>query len=146
MQAAAGANLARAAVVASESRGTSGANPGACTIRVSTMPTQTDRFEMAKMAVRDATEISNELSYYLELHPRGKNWTARCPFHEEQTRSFTVFTDTQHFHCFGCDKQGDVFTFLMEREGMSFRQAFEMLAEKAGIDLEAALGGLADPE
>ncbi|MCB9878671.1 MAG: DNA primase [Planctomycetes bacterium] len=95
-----------------------------------------DRYEDAKLRIKEATDLVALIESYLPLRPRGRSLTALCPFHPENSPSFHVFRDTQHFHCFGCGKHGDVFTWLMERDGLSFREAMELLAERVGVDLE----------
>jgi len=86
-----------------------------------------------KERVREATDIAAIVGQYVTLKKRGKNLLGLCPFHTEKTPSFTVHPDRQFYHCFGCGKGGDVFTFLMEHEGWSFPEALKYLAEKAGI-------------
>lgn len=100
-----------------------------------------DRFEDAKLRIKEATDLVALIESYLPLRPRGRTLVALCPFHAENSPSFTVFRDTQHFHCFGCQKTGDVFTWLMERDGHTFRQAMEVLADRAGISLEGVWKG-----
>ena len=100
-----------------------------------------DRFEDAKLRIKEATDLVALIESYLPLKPRGRTLVALCPFHAENSPSFTVFRDTQHFHCFGCQKTGDVFTWLMERDGHTFRQAMEVLADRAGISLEGVFQG-----
>ena len=95
-----------------------------------------DRFEDVKLRVKEANDLVALIESYLPLRPRGRTMVALCPFHAEKGPSFTVYPDSQHFHCYGCGKSGDVFTFLMEREGLTFREAFERLAERARISLE----------
>ncbi len=95
-----------------------------------------DRFEEAKLRVKESTDLVALIEQYQPLRPRGRTLVALCPFHPENSPSFTVFRETQHFHCFGCGKSGDVFTWLIERDGLSFREAMETLAERAGISLE----------
>ncbi len=72
--------------------------------------------------------------YVPSLKQAGRNFKACCPFHSERTPSFTVSQDKQIFYCFGCNKGGDVFTFLREIEGLSFPEAAERLAQRAGVE------------
>lgn len=95
-----------------------------------------DRFEEAKLRVKESTDLVALIESYQPLKQRGRTLVALCPFHPENSPSFTVFRETQHFRCFGCGKTGDVFTWLMERDGLSFREAMETLAERAGVSLE----------
>ena len=88
-----------------------------------------------KDRVREATDIVAIIGQYVTLKKRGKNYLGLCPFHTEKTPSFSVHPDRQFYHCFGCGKGGDVFTFVMEHEGWSFPEALKYLAEKAGIPL-----------
>ncbi len=83
--------------------------------------------------VRQASDIVDIINQYVRLKKRGRNYQALCPFHVEKTPSFSVSQDKQIFHCFGCSKGGNVFTFLMEHESMTFVEAIKHLAEKAGI-------------
>jgi DNA primase len=86
--------------------------------------------------VRQATDIVDVLHEFLpQLKKRGRNYVCRCPFHHEKTPSFSVSQDKQIFHCFGCGKGGNVFTFLMEHEQMSFPDAIKFLARRANIPL-----------
>lgn len=75
------------------------------------------------------------ISEYLPLTPSGKNYKALCPFHEEKTPSFIVSPEKQVFHCFGCGVGGNIFTFLMKWENISFPQAVRILAQKAGVSV-----------
>jgi DNA primase len=88
-----------------------------------------------KDQVKEATDIVAVIGQYVTLRRRGSNLLGLCPFHTEKSPSFTVHADRQFFHCFGCGKGGDVFTFLMEHEGWSFPEALKYCAEKAGIKL-----------
>lgn len=83
--------------------------------------------------IRQATDIVEIIGEFVRLKKRGKNFTALCPFHTERTPSFSVSQDKQIFHCFGCGKGGNAFTFLMEHERMSFIEAARHLARKANI-------------
>lgn len=86
--------------------------------------------------VLNSTDIVQVVSSYCELKESGTDrYKALCPFHAEKTPSFFVSKSRQIFHCFGCGKGGDVITFLQEINGLSFNEALEMLAEKAGINL-----------
>ncbi len=86
-------------------------------------------------AIRSANDIVDVISQHVRLKKRGKNFIGLCPFHQEKTPSFTVSADKQVYHCFGCGKGGNVFTFVMELEKVSFTEAVRTLAEKAGIPL-----------
>lgn len=89
-----------------------------------------------KNQVKNATDIVELIGNYIELKPAGHaRHKALCPFHQEKTPSFTVNQDKQSFFCFGCEKGGDVFTFLQEIDGLNFREALQTLADKAGIRL-----------
>lgn len=83
--------------------------------------------------VREATDIVRVIGGYVRLKKRGRNHIGLCPFHTEKTPSFNVNEDRQIFHCFGCGKGGNVFTFLMEHESMSFVEAVRLLAGQANI-------------
>lgn len=83
--------------------------------------------------VRAASDIVEIVSGYLSLRKRGKNYFGLCPFHTEKTPSFSVNPDLQIFHCFGCKAGGNVFTFIMKLEGVTFPEAVRTLAQQAGI-------------
>jgi len=85
--------------------------------------------------VRDRTDIVALIGEYVSLRKAGTSWKGLCPFHTEKSPSFNVNPSKQFFHCFGCGKSGDVFTFLREIEGKSFIEAARELAKKAGVDL-----------
>ncbi|MFH1227369.1 MAG: DNA primase [Planctomycetota bacterium] len=88
--------------------------------------------------IQQATDIVELISEYLPLKKTGANFKALCPFHEEKTPSFVVNPTKQIYHCFGCQKGGNAFSFLMEHEKMDFPTAARALAEKAGIRLNLA--------
>lgn len=85
--------------------------------------------------VREKTDVVSLISEYIPLKKMGRNFKTVCPFHSEKTPSFVVSPERQIWHCFGCGKGGDVFTFLMEYENMEFVEALRFLAKKAGIEL-----------
>jgi len=85
--------------------------------------------------IRSANDIVDVISQHVRLKKRGKSFTGLCPFHQEKTPSFTVSAEKQVYHCFGCGRGGNVFTFVMEFEKVSFTEAVRALAEKAGIAL-----------
>ena len=88
-----------------------------------------------KEEIRSANDIVDIVSQYVTLKRSGRNYFGLCPFHKEKSPSFSVSPDRQYFHCFGCNKGGDVFTFVSEVEKISFKEAMEMLAERAHIEL-----------
>ena len=71
--------------------------------------------------------IENVAGRYLELCPSGARYVARCPFHEDQHPSFTVYPESQSFYCFGCEAYGDVITLLMRIEHLTFPEAIALL-------------------
>lgn len=85
--------------------------------------------------VRQNNDIVDIISQYVHLTRKGRNYFGLCPFHNEKSPSFSVSPDRQIFHCFGCGIGGNVYTFLMKIEGITFREALEQLAEKANIQL-----------
>jgi DNA primase len=86
--------------------------------------------------IRLATNIVDVISEVVQLRKRGRNYLGLCPFHNEKTPSFTVSEDKQIYHCFGCHTGGNVFKFLMEYSKISFVEAVQELAGKAGITLD----------
>lgn len=90
--------------------------------------------------VRNAINIAEVIGGYINLKRKGQgDYWGRCPFHQEKTASFHVRPDRGMFHCFGCGKGGNVFTFLMEIEGVSFSEAVKMLAERVGIEIKTTV-------
>lgn len=83
--------------------------------------------------IRDAADIVAVIGQHVQLKKAGRNWKGLCPFHGEKTPSFNVSADKGFYHCFGCQKHGDVFTFVMELEGKSFVDAAEQLGARFGI-------------
>ncbi|MDR2697957.1 MAG: DNA primase [Holophagales bacterium] len=85
--------------------------------------------------IKDATNLAEIVGQTVKLRQQGNAWIGLCPFHSERTPSFHVIPDKGFYHCFGCNKHGDAFTWLMEREGLNFAEAKEQLAKAAGIEL-----------
>jgi DNA primase len=85
--------------------------------------------------VRQSTDIVDIVSDYVRLHPSGRHFKALSPFTQEKTPSFIVSPDKQIYKCFSSGKGGNVFTFIMEMEKVTFPEAVELLAKRAGIDL-----------
>ena len=90
---------------------------------------------LATDEIKARLNIVDLIGDYVQLQKAGSGWKARCPFHNEKTPSFSVNEEKQFWHCFGCGKGGDAFSFLMEIEGLEFREALEKLAERTGVDL-----------
>jgi DNA primase len=91
--------------------------------------------------IRAANDIVDVIGSYFPLKRSGANFMALCPFHKEKTPSFNVNPHLQIFKCFGCQKGGDVFTFIMEFESVDFPEALKRLADRAKIPLEYEHGG-----
>jgi DNA primase len=87
--------------------------------------------------IKRRIDIVDLISSYLTLKKAGANYRALCPFHNEKTPSLMVSPEKQIFKCFGCNEGGDVFSFVMKMENLEFREALEMLAERAGVKLKA---------
>jgi DNA primase len=94
-----------------------------------------DKFQIEEIKRR--LDILDIVGDYVQLKKVGKGYRALCPFHSEKTPSFYVMPDRQFFHCFGCGKGGDVISFVMEIEGLSFPEAIELLANRVGVKFES---------
>jgi DNA primase len=86
--------------------------------------------------IKERLSIEEVVSSYIKLEKAGANLKARCPFHNEKTPSFFVSVDRGTYYCFGCGASGDIFTFVEEFEGLDFRGALKLLADRAGVQLE----------
>ena len=89
-----------------------------------------------KEEIRQRVGILDVVSEYVAVKRSGKSYKGLCPFHAEKTPSFTVSEEFQTWHCFGCGEHGDVFSFLMKIENLTFAEALERLAKRAGVELE----------
>jgi DNA primase len=86
--------------------------------------------------VRDAADMVAEVGRYTDLKRAGGQMMGLCPFHEERSPSFSVDPQDKLYHCFGCGVAGDVFGFVMEKEGLAFSEAVEALADRYGVELQ----------
>jgi DNA primase len=92
------------------------------------------------------SDIVDVIDSYVPLKKAGKDYKACCPFHEEKTPSFTVSVDKQFYHCFGCGAHGSAIGFLMDYEHMSFVEAVEDLATRAGLKVPKEAGVFSGPD
>jgi DNA primase len=88
-----------------------------------------------KEQVRQAVDIADLIGSYVELRRQGRGYVALCPWHDDARPSLQINPDRQSWKCWVCDIGGDVFSFVMQREGVEFREALAMLADRAGISL-----------
>lgn len=86
--------------------------------------------------IKSRVDIVDLVSDYLSLKKTGQNWRGLCPFHAEKTPSFTVSPAKQIYHCFGCGSGGDIFSFLVKYENLTFNEALKVLAKRAGVTLK----------
>jgi DNA primase len=95
--------------------------------------------------IKEAVDLVQLMGEYTNLKKAGANFSGCCPFHQERTPSMHVYTDQQTYHCFGCQKHGDVITLVREKEHLDFNDAMEVLARRAGIELKFERGGTQMP-
>ncbi len=92
--------------------------------------------------VRDGADIVGVISQFVALRKTGNNWMGLCPFHNEKSPSFSVSAEKGFYYCFGCQKSGDVISFVEEQEGLDFPAAMEWLAAKQGVQLRYEESGV----
>lgn len=85
--------------------------------------------------IESRLDIVELISETVHLSRKGNNYWGLCPFHQEKTASFSVNRDKQMFYCFGCHAGGNIFSFVMKKDGLEFREALEILAAKAGVGI-----------
>ncbi len=85
--------------------------------------------------IKELLDVAEVVGDYIELKPSGSYYKANCPFHKEKTPSFIVTPERGTYHCFGCGASGDIFSFVQEYEGLDFKGALKLLAEKAGVEI-----------
>ena len=94
--------------------------------------------------IKERLGIAEVVGGYIKLEKAGKNLKARCPFHNEKTPSFFVSPDRGSYYCFGCAAKGDIFSFVEQFEGLDFKGALKLLADRAGVKLEYDRGSFSD--
>lgn len=94
------------------------------------------KYDELTQEIRSRIDIAELITEYVDLKRSGQNLKGLCPFHSERTPSFMVSPSKQIFHCFGCNKGGDIFTFIMNYENMTFSDAVSFLADRAGIEVK----------
>ncbi len=96
--------------------------------------------------IRQSVDIVEVISDYVQLKKQGRQYVGLCPFHGEKTPSFSVSAEKQLYHCFGCGAGGNVFSFLMEIEGLTFVEAVKTLAKRTNIDLPDVRSNVTIPQ
>ncbi len=87
--------------------------------------------------IKQNLSIDQVIGSYIKLEPSGRNWKAKCPFHNEKTASLNITTDSGLYYCFGCHKGGDMFQFVQDIEHIDKHEALEKLADRAGVDISS---------
>jgi DNA primase catalytic core len=91
--------------------------------------------DSSKEKVREAVDIVDLINHYTDLRRNGSQYMGRCPFHEDNSPSFSVNPTDKVYYCFGCQVKGDPFTFVQEKEGLDFAGSIEYLAEQFNVEL-----------
>ncbi len=94
--------------------------------------------------IQARADIAELIGRYVPLKRAGRHFKANCPFHKEKTPSFVVNTDKQIFHCFGCGVGGNIFTFLMQHDRLTFPEAVRQMAEQVGVNVPERQAGTDD--
>jgi len=94
--------------------------------------------------IKERLSIVDVISSYIKVEKAGINFKAKCPFHNEKTPSFFISPTRQSFYCFGCGEKGDIFSFVEQFEGLDFKGALKLLADRAGVKLEYDRGSFSD--
>ncbi|MCO5175526.1 MAG: DNA primase [Thermomicrobiales bacterium] len=95
--------------------------------------------------IKERVDIVDLIGSSVQLRQAGRSFKGLCPFHDEKSPSFVVYPESQSYHCFGCGKSGDIFTYVMDTENLDFRDALRQLADRAGVELESRRQTQADP-
>src|ERR1700722_8535172 len=90
--------------------------------------------------IKERLTIEEIVGSYIKLEKAGKNFKAKCPFHNEKTPSFYVSPDRGSYYCFGCGAKGDIFSFVEQFEGLDFMGALKLLGDRAGVDISQGRG------
>lgn len=85
--------------------------------------------------IKQKIDVTDLIGSYIQIKKAGRNFKANCPFHNDKSPSFIISPERQIWHCFGCSKGGDIFTFIEEYDHVDFSEALKMLAERAGVEL-----------
>jgi len=101
---------------------------------------KSETMESTVEIIKSKLTIADVVGSYIKLEKAGINMKARCPFHNERTPSFFISPERGTFHCFGCNRGGDIFTFVEEIESIEFKEALRVLADRSGVSLNKDMG------